>query len=70
MKALKGAYIPLNQVWDTLFNWIKKALTFILGGTVEHALEGAFIFMCADGAVHTALGKKQEGNNYLLSGSN
>ena len=31
------------------------------GATVAKALEGAFIIMCADGAVHTALGKCRSG---------
>lgn len=61
VKKLYGAYIPLDKCWEALIARVKKALTYIPGGTMEAALDGAFIVMCADGAVHTALGKSRKG---------
>ena len=58
-KKMYGDYIPLEKFWETIYECLKEGLTFFPNAMLEQDIVGAFIIICADGAVHTNIGKNK-----------
>ena len=50
-----GAYIPLDKLWEKLFESVNKELTFVPEVKVNEDLKLSFIVMCEKGAFHNYL---------------
>ena len=58
-----GAIVPIQDCVDLILNRIKQIVSDVPGGTMEKALDGCFLVLCADGAVHSRL--KQGDQNII-----